>query len=255
MASIFSGKTGRNAATFGAQTLADARDSAIGRLKQGFDFASGEYGNAQARFEPFTRAYAGAPGALADAYGLNGAEGQQRTLASLQSFNPAYSFLQQQGEQGVLRNAASRGRLAGGQTSTDLMSFNQGLAMDKVYQPYLQGLGQLNSNALQVAGARAGLDTGLAGLGNQYGQNQASLIMDTGKETAGIGMGGMMAGQQAAANRFGALTSAVQGGLSAIGQFAGGGMGGLGQMGSLFGGGGGATGGFGSALKTGAGLY
>jgi hypothetical protein len=52
---------------------------------------------------------------------------------------PGYQFALDQGEDSVMRNAAARGMLAGGNTSVDLMRYGTGFA-DQTYQNYLKNL-------------------------------------------------------------------------------------------------------------------
>lgn len=111
--------------------------------------------------------------------------------------SPGYQFNLEQGQEGLLRGAASRGALNAGGTDADLLRFSQGLASNEfgnylAQQQYLAGLGQsaaqglggsasqaasnigaINANAAANQGQIYGSTLGqLAGLFGQYQGNQ-----------------------------------------------------------------------------------
>lgn len=114
--------------------------------------------------------------------------------------SPGYQFNLEQGQEGLLRAAGSRGALNSGGTDVDLLKYSQGLASNEFgnylsQQQYLAGLGQsaaqglggsastaasnigaINANAAANQGAIYGSTLGqLAGLFGQYqGNNRAS---------------------------------------------------------------------------------
>ncbi len=91
--------------------------------------------NATAKISPFTTTGTNANNLMAALSGASGNPAQSAAFADFQT-SPLVQFLQQQGEQGVLRNASALGGLGGGGIQKDLMRFNQGLAsteLDKTF--------------------------------------------------------------------------------------------------------------------------
>lgn len=187
----------------------------LGALGQG-------YGNATKRFDtnyydPFTKAYAGAPGAIADAYGLGGAEGTQRAQEAFR-VSPGYQFARDQGLEALNRTAASRGMLASGNNTQDILKFSQGLA-DQEYGKYLTGLGSLADAGFSAAQGQTGRQGSLAGLDMGYGTGAANIWQNTGntladlykpKQQVGGGIGSAIAGGLQ-------LGGSLLGGLSGLG--------------------------------------
>lgn len=214
MASIFSGKSGRLAGMYGADTIHTDNVRTDQRIGSAMDAARGLYGQASNRFSDLM-APGSAYGLYTDALGLNGVQGNQRAVDAFQ-IGPGYQFAVDQANQGLQRSAAANGMLKSGNTLAALAGLNQNLA-NQEYGNWLGRLGQAGNYAQSVAGAQGGLDTGLAGLGLQTEFNRGGLNANAAGQIAGYGSGALMAGQNAAANRFGAL------------------MGGLNLAGSLFG--------------------
>ena len=108
--------------------LSQGGNATLGNINTGMTNATG-------RIAPFTNTGANANNLMAALTGASGAPAQSQAFADFQT-SPLVQFLQQQGEQGVLRNASALGGLGGGGIQKDLMRFNQGLAsteLDKTF--------------------------------------------------------------------------------------------------------------------------
>ncbi|MDR7037402.1 hypothetical protein J2X36_002149 [Methylobacterium sp. BE186] len=203
--------------TNAVNALTDANGpGALTALGQGYDRArsdlgsqygqtQGFLGQLQGLYAPMVQGGGNAYNAYLDATGANGAEGSARATSAFRA-GPGYEFQQQQGLDTIQRLAASRGNLAGGNTTADLLKFSQGLA-DQSFQQYTSNLGNAaNSYATGIAGQAAGitgqgaasqaygnglsgLGTGLGiGLGNIYGQ-AANLLGQQGQSLANVQTG------------------------------------------------------------------
>lgn len=156
--------------------------NALGALGPAYEKAQSRY--ATDYYQPFADAYAGAPKAIADAYGLGGPEGTQRAQAAFQA-SPGYQFQLDQGLEALNRSAASRGMLASGNNSQDLMRFGQGLA-NQEYGKYLTGLGSLADAGMGAAQGQTGRAGSLAGLDMGYGTGQANIWTGLGNTLADL---------------------------------------------------------------------
>ncbi|MDR7040507.1 hypothetical protein J2X36_005290, partial [Methylobacterium sp. BE186] len=180
--------------------------SALTRLGQGYDQARGDLGSQygqtqgflgqlQGLYAPMVQGGGNAYNAYLDATGANGAEGSARATSAFRTA-PGYEFQQQQGLDAIQRLAAARGNLAGGNTTTDLLKYSQGLA-DQSYQQYTSNLGNAaNSYATGLAGQAAGL-TGQAGASQAFGSSLSALGTGLGSGQANIyGQAAGLLGQQ-----------------------------------------------------------
>lgn len=172
----------------GLGALSGAHDQAIGRFDTNY-------------YDPFTRAYAGAPGLIADAYGLGGTAGTQRARGAFQA-GPGYQFALDQGTQALDRSAASRGMLGSGNQQQDLLRFGQGLA-NQEYGKWLAGLGGIADAGMNAAQGQTGRQGTLAGIDMQQGLGAANLWGGVGRSLSdlyqpqpqqGSGIGGAIAG-------------------------------------------------------------
>lgn len=143
--------------------------------------------------------------------------------------SPDYQFAQQQGQEGLLRAAASRGSLNAGGTDADLLRFNQGLASQQYGNylgslQYLAGLGQSAAQGLGGSASQAASNIGQIRAGSA--QQQADITGQT------IGQLSNLFGQYQA-NRGSTYQQPVYQGQGSIGQF---GSEPFAQYGSSFGG-------------------
>jgi|GEM_PF-1405564 len=258
MASIFSGKAGRDASVYQQMMLGNGKKEAFDYMDQGRSAATGYlnrnydiYNNAfnkasglidaaydkadnaiqsgKNQWQPFYDTGVQANSAYADAMGLNGPEGRARAAQSFQ-VGPGYEFARSQGLDAIQRSAASRGGLASGNTSVDLMKYANGLA-SQTYDNWLNQFTPLMQNGMQAAQGRAqsdqlaaqyaanrgellsglqtslgdklaGTNISLADLETALANNKANMAYQTAQGMGEAGARGLLAGQQAAQNRF-----------------------------------------------------
>ncbi|WP_457797633.1 hypothetical protein [Methylocystis sp. S23] len=103
------------------------------------------YKNAQSRFDtnfytPYTGFGDKSLAMLGNGLGLNGADGSKTALDAFRSANPSYQNELDTGLEAINRSAASRGMLASGNNSMDLMKFGQNLA-DQKFGDWLSRIG------------------------------------------------------------------------------------------------------------------
>ncbi|MFO1126470.1 MAG: hypothetical protein U1E25_15090 [Methylocystis sp.] len=172
----------------GIGALDKAHNDAIGRFDTNY-------------YDPFTKAYGGAPQLVADAYGLGGSAGTQRARDAFTT-SPGYGFSFDEGLKALDRSAAARGMLGSGNQQQDLLKFGQGIA-NQEYGKWLTGLGGIADAAFGAAQGQTGRQGTLAGLDMQNGQGQANLWGNVGNNLSqpyqpqpqqGSGIGGAIAG-------------------------------------------------------------
>lgn len=98
--------------------------------------------------------------------------------------SPQYRFLQQEGENALLRNKSAMGRLASGETQRDLTAYGQGLASTQFdnYVNRLFGLAGIGQNAL---GMELNVRSGNANSVNQMGAMNAGYQADAAQSIYG----------------------------------------------------------------------
>jgi len=200
-----------------------ADTNANNALVSGQQNADALYGQAYQPYSDLITSTGKGSQAYADATGVNGAEGLARAKA-LYTANPGYSGGLNTGIDQVMRTAAARGDLGGGNTSADEIKFASDYDANK-YGQYVSSLAPyLGANASAVGGAagiktgQAALDTGIAG---QLSQNQWNAATGS----AGAQAQADMAPYNASQNFWGALLGGANLALKAsgIGGFAPGG--------------------------------
>ena len=133
--------------------------------------------------------------------GALGPDAQRQAFADFTA-SPGQQFLQQRGEQAVLRNASALGGLGGGRVQQELQRQGIGFAQQDFANQF-DRLGQLTGQGLTAAGQSAGLGAQLAGqgagllgnLGLQGGLQASRLAAQTGRDLA---FGRTRAGEQIA---------------------------------------------------------
>ena len=158
----------------------------------------------------------------ANALGLGGAAGHDAATGAFQA-GPGYDYAVKQGLQGIMRNASSLGNIASGNTAMALQDRGNQLA-NQEYGGWLDRLSGYDPLAMGVAGAQAGVSTGLGdrllGLaGDRAGINWAA---DTG--IGGARGNYQMGKDQTGANIFGAITGGLNLGAKLLGSGMGGGF-------------------------------
>src|SRR5215831_3967283 len=163
---FFSAAPAEKAAQLQEQSLRDAQQAGSGLLNKGLDLATGSYTSGIAPFlSNFQTAQAG-QNAYADAFGINGPQGNARAVANFQG-SPGYQYGVDQAIEAVKRNQASTGQLASGGTNSDILKQTLGLA-NQNWGQYTAGLLPFLTGANQAAG---GIQTGYGNLGNLQNQN------------------------------------------------------------------------------------
>jgi hypothetical protein len=184
----------------GGAALAGAQTGALGELYRGTQAAQGAYGPLLSAAARYGSDASQASQASADALGLNGPEGIARSRASFQA-GPGFQFAQEQGLEGLLRNANRAGMAPGGNQLIDAQKFaiGQGQQAFGDYQSRLaarEGLyAPLEESGYATAGggiANAALTggTGAANIITGTGSKLADLASRTGTTGAGI-IGGL----------------------------------------------------------------
>lgn len=186
----------------------------IGALNQAHDQAIGRFDTNY--YDPFTKAYGGAPQLIADAYGLGGAEGVQRAQSAFNT-SPGYQFAFDQGVKGLDRSAAARGMLGSGNQQQDLVKFGQGIA-NQEYGKWLSGLGGIADAAFGAAQGQTGRQGTLAGLDMSAGQGAANIWGNVGNNLSDL--------YQPKPQQGSGIGSAIEGGLQLGGALLGGPLGG-----------------------------
>jgi hypothetical protein len=193
-------KNAANATTAGlnqANTMTHwGGNEARGQYGNAISFLQDQYGEAAKAYQPMTEMGLGGAKAYQSAVGL-GPEG----AAGFDAFRntPGYEFARDEGLQAVMRNAAARGGLAGGNTTADMMKYGTGLA-DQTYGNYLSRLNPLMAMYGQGVTGQANALTGMGtAVGNMYGRmgdsymdearNRANLQAQIGQAQAGGIMG------------------------------------------------------------------
>ena len=202
----------------GRSDLADQYAKGLEQAAAGAETASGF-------MQPFQQA---GQTALQQQLALSGALGPEAFQQAYQE-SPQIQFLREQGEQGVMRNAAAMGGLGGGNVQKELSRFNQGLASQGLQQQ-IQNMSGLASQGQQASGTLAniatglgsqqlqsqiGLGQGLAGQSSMYGLPAAQSIGNLGINLAA---GRTQAAGEILANQYGAAASGLSNIYSAQGQ-------------------------------------
>jgi hypothetical protein len=165
---LFSTKPAEDAAAAKTTGLTNANNTSAAALTAGQTGADALYGKAQDAFGNLVSSTAGGSSAYGDATGANGADGAARAAAIFRSL-PGYSGGLNTGVDQVMRTAAQRGDLGGGNTSADEIKFASDYDANK-YGSYVSSLAPyLGANSSAVAGqagaygAQGSADLGVAG--------------------------------------------------------------------------------------------
>lgn len=206
MASVFSGKAGRNAAIWSAgyaddaysrmtsgfdtglsnqvgalsnarTTFSDAVGNQTGAINAGADQAIGRLGQAADLYRPAYDRGEAASGMYSNSLGLGGIDGNRAATDAFQA-GPGYAFQRDQAADLAARKASSLGIAGSGNTLSALTTLGSNLANQEYgnWQNRLQGLGQ---TGMQAAGGIASALTGQAGVDAQRGQNLAGIYGQT----------------------------------------------------------------------------
>ena len=169
-----------------------------------------EFNTIQGNEQPFIQAGQTAMGQLSQGTQAGGQfSGSFTPQDFLNNQDPAYGFMQQQGNQAVERSGAAQGLDLSGGTLKGLVQYSQGLASNEYQNSYNRYMSSRNQNYSELSG--------LAGIGSGANATAAQ---------AGIGMTGQIAnsmsgGANAAAAGTVGQANAFSGALSSTGNYAG----------------------------------
>lgn len=176
---LFSAKPAQEAAAAKAQGFATGNTTAQTALDAGQTQATPLYGQAYAPFGSLINSTGQGATAYGNATGVNGQSGIDSATANFKSM-PGYQGGLDTGVNQVLRTAAQRGDVGGGNTSADEIKFASDYDAGK-YGNYVAGLAPyLGANqsaaagGAAVLGAQAGATQATAGQKAQFGYNAAT---------------------------------------------------------------------------------
>lgn len=147
-----------------------------------------QQGNAQANqalqhgisaLDPFVNSGNSAVQLQAALSGALGSDAQAKAYADFNS-SPGQSYLQQRGEQAVLRNASATGGLGGSRVLQELQRQGVGLAQQD-FSSHFDRLGQVSNMGLGGANIAANLTGQMANNSINYGNNAANYAFNTGQ--------------------------------------------------------------------------
>lgn len=221
MASVFSGKAGRNAAIWSANiapqfteavtnVIRDGEGRALDTLGMGYDQARGQYGSALEYFEPWAAAGRNALGMQTDGLGLNGQAGSDAAFSAFEA-TPGRQYEIDTAADAVARRASAMGMLGSGNAMTAISDRAQNEA-NRQYGSWLDRVGDVSKTGLVAAGQQSGLVKGQGDLFANEGLAKAGVIsgatsleaanqQNLGNTILGLGQNAFKAGQDAATNR------------------------------------------------------
>lgn len=175
---------GKNGVGGAFQYSTGGYDTAKGDVNNAYNQAQGFLGQATSAYQPLVNAGQGTLGTYYDAIGANGADGSARA-ASAFTASPGYQYGLDQALNAVQRSAASRGGLAGGNATSDILKTANGLA-SQGYQQYVNNLqGGLGAYTTGVSGM-AGSLTNQGNAAQGYGNALSALDVGQGNQQAAI---------------------------------------------------------------------
>lgn len=235
MASIFSGRAGRNAAIWTAQQAPQYAEAirnilnvgegrALDETSAGYNQARDQYGKAIDYFQPWASTGLNAFNTLADSYGINGGEGNTRAVNAFREA-PGYRYQVDQATDAVARQQAALGMLGSGNTAAAISDRAQNLA-DQGYSNWQSGLRTMGDLGYNATANQAGLRRGIGDLYANEGSSRANIIsgmtglqannqQNLGNMMLGAGQSAFTAGRDAAANRMNFGLGAIGTGINA----------------------------------------
>ncbi|HWM49495.1 MAG TPA: hypothetical protein VNR11_21555 [Xanthobacteraceae bacterium] len=164
---IFSGDSARAAAAQKEASVRQGYSELASLFGQGRDALASNAGKAAGYYQPIYDTALKGYGALADALGLNGADGNTRARAAFAAA-PGYEAQLQAGLDAIDRGAAARGTLSSGGTRAAELKYGNDLAAQG-WSNYLNALAGYGGQALGAAGGLGNLYSGLgSGLDASY---------------------------------------------------------------------------------------
>jgi hypothetical protein len=203
---IFSGDKAREAAEAKASGYRHGYDDLSNYYGQGRDALTSNYDKAAGVYQPLYDTAMRGYSSFADAFGLNGAEGNKRALAAFYN-NPGYDVQLQTGVDAIDRGAAARGTLS----SPGLLAAEQKYGNDLASTGWSKFADSLAGFGSQALGAAGGLSSAYTGLGSNLNQNYTGQGQQAYNAQLGIGNAnaeGKMADYNASANTWNAIMNA-----------------------------------------------
>ena len=180
--SLISSQGAKSAASSASAAQVSSSNSAIAEQRR-------QYDKMQELLKPYIDAGLPALKKQQDYLGLNGNQAQQDFINQV-SQSPELQSLTQQGENGILQNAAATGGLRGGNTQQALATLRPQLLQQLLQQKYAQfgGLTAMGQNSATGLGTQ-GIQTGQlnANQMNQIGAAQAGNSLAQGNANSGLG--------------------------------------------------------------------
>ena len=163
--------------------LSGALTGSLDALQQGNAQANQVLQQGISALDPFVNSGNAAIGQQA---ALSGALGNDVQRGAFANFNasPGQEFLQQRGEQAVLRNASATGGLGGSRVLQELQRQGIGFAQQD-FQNHFDRLGQVSSMGLGGLNIASNLTGQMANNNMTYGNNAANFAFNTGQSVAG----------------------------------------------------------------------
>lgn len=140
---------------------------------------------AQSRLDPWAQAGQQANQAQMALAGLLGPDAQRAAIAQIEG-SPQYAAMLQQGEQGILANAAATGGVRGGNTQAALAQFRPQLLSSLIEQQYAR-LGGMSAAGMQASGQQGNASLGFAGLNVPFYQSMGDAAAGVIQAPAEIG--------------------------------------------------------------------
>ena len=219
---LFGGGAEKEAAEKNRQLYADYLNKGTGFLDSGLTNSLSALNTAKSEFDPLSGTYQSALTMLGNAYGLNGAAGNDAAKAAFTTA-PGYQAGIDAGIDVLNRRRAAGGMLNSGNADLDALTFGQN-AQNQQYNNWLSGLTGLSDKALSVAGAKSGIDTGI---GNLYQTDATNRVGLQGNVTSGNANANVLQAQGEAAGAKNLLGAGL--GLASLALGGGGGLSGLGS--------------------------
>lgn len=226
---LFTNNVAQDAANQQIAGINSGKSAATGEINQGIGALNTNYTNA---LQPYLTNYSNATAgvdSLKNLLGLNGQQGTDAAMKSLQS-TPGYQFQQQQGNASINAAEAASGNNFSGKQLVDLSNYNQGLA-GTTYQSAVNNLmpflSSSTTNAAGIANTYTGLGNATAG---QY-NNLANLDYTAATGIGNANANATLAQNQANQNQWGLLSGLASAGGSILGS-ASSGAGGLASLAS-----------------------
>ncbi len=185
VATIGGGLLAANSAKKAARSAAGAQTESA---QLGIDEQRRQFDRVQELLAPYVSAGEGGLGGQLALAGLSGPEAEQAAIDRIIA-GPQYEALVQQGEQGILQNAAATGGLRGGNTQGALAQFRPQVLSGLIEQQYgrlggLTGIGQASAAGVGAAGQQTG--SSIAALLGQQGAAQAGSALARGQANADL---------------------------------------------------------------------